>query len=159
MILSVDFSKNYQKKQHHKIQSTYFGQKNFTLFTGACYFHRDANIESFSSNIDDSCLVIVPVAMVSNETSHNRNLAFTNNNKLISFVQEINPANDIFHFWSDGCARQFRSKLTMVNYIWAHHFKGMLNCDEIVYYTEEVPNSKLLITIILNACNKTNNSI
>ena len=152
VILSVDFSKNYQNKQRHEIQSAYFGHEDFTLFTAACYFHRAADIESFSSNIDhDSCLVIVPAAVVSNETSHDRNVAFTNNNKLISFLQEINPAVDTFHFWSDGCARQFRSeyvfrsfsyypaniKLTW-NYGEAHHFKGMLNCDEIVYYIEEV---------------------
>ena len=108
MILRVDFSKKYQNKQRHEIQRAYFGHEKFTA---ACYFHRAANIESFSSNIDhDSCVVIVPVAVVSNETSYNRNLAFTNNNKLISFAQEINPAVDTFHFWSDRCARQFRSK-------------------------------------------------
>ena len=107
VILSVNFSKNYQNKQRHEIQSAYFGHENFTLFSAACYFHRAANIESFSSKIDhDFCLVIVPVAVVSNETSHDRNEAFTNNNKLITFVQEINPAVDTFHFWSDGCAGQ-----------------------------------------------------
>ena len=139
----------------------------------ACYFHRDANIESFSSNIDDdSCLVTVPVAVVSNETSHDHNVAFTNNNKLIFFVQDINPAVDAIHFWSGGCAGQFTSKYVFCsfsyysanvkltwNYGETHHFKGMLNCDEIVYYNEEVIYSKLLTTKILNACNKTNNSI
>ena len=152
VILSIDVSKNYQNKQLHEIQSAYFGHENFTLFTAACYFHKAANIESFSSNIDhDSCLVIVPIAVVSNETSHNRNVAFTNNNKLIPFVQEINPTVDTFHFWSDRCARQFRSKYVFrsfsyypanINLTWnygeAHHFKGMLNCDEIVYCIGEV---------------------
>ena len=145
VILSIDFSKNYQNKQQHEIQSTYFGHENFTLFTAACYFHRAANIESFSSNIDhDSCLVIVPVAVVSNETSHDCDVAFTNNNKLISFVQEINPA-------VNGCAWQFSSKYVLRlfsyypanikltwNYGEAHNFKGMLNCDEIKYFIEEV---------------------
>ena len=65
-------------KTSNAMKDKYFGHENFTLFTAACYFHRAANIESFSSNIDhDSCLVIVPVAVVSNETSHNPNLAFT----------------------------------------------------------------------------------
>ena len=141
-----------------------------SMFTAACYFHRAANIESFSSYIyHDSCLAIVPVAVVSNETSHNCNVAFTNNiavvsnetshnhnvftnnNKLISFVQEINPAVNAFHFWSDGCAWQFSSKYVLRlfsynsanikltwNYGEAHNFKGMLNCDGIKYYIEEV---------------------
>ena len=85
VILRADFSKNYQNKQRHEIQSAYFGYENFTLFTAACYFHRAANIESFSSYIyHDSCLAIVPVAVVSNETSHNCNVAFTNNVAVVS---------------------------------------------------------------------------
>ena len=84
------------------------------------------------------------VAVVSNETSHNRNVAFTNSNKLISFVQEINPA-------VNGCAWQFSSKYVLRlfsyypanikltwNYGEALNFKGMLNCDEIKYFIEEV---------------------
>ena len=35
-ILSVDFSKNYENKQKHEIQSAYFGHEAFTLFTAAC---------------------------------------------------------------------------------------------------------------------------
>ena len=167
VILRADFSKNYQNKQRHEIQSAYFGYENFTLFTAACYFHRAANIESFSSYIyHDSCLAIVPVAVVSND---NCNVAFTImlqwclmklltiimysqiTTKLISFVQEINPAVNTFHFWSDGCAWQFSSKYVLRlfsyysanikltwNYGEAHNFKGMLNCDEIKYYIEEV---------------------
>ena len=74
-------------KTSNAMKYKYFGHENFTLFTAACYFHRAANIESFSSNIDhDSCLVIVPVAVVSNKISHDRNVAFINNNKLVSFV-------------------------------------------------------------------------
>ena len=154
VILSVDISKNYQNKQCHKIQNAFFGHENFTLFTAASYFHRQLSILKASpailrqlSILRASCLVIVPAAVVSNETSHSHNVTFTNKNKLIFFVQEINPAVDTFHFWSDGCARQFRStyvfssffyypvniKLTS-NYGEAHDFKGMLNCHESVLY-------------------------
>ena len=49
------------------------------------------------------------MAIISNETSHDRNVAFTNNNKLIRIVREMAPTTDTFHFWSDGCAGQFRS--------------------------------------------------
>ena len=33
VILSVDFSKDYENRQHHEIQSAYFGHKNFAIFT------------------------------------------------------------------------------------------------------------------------------
>ena len=76
VILSVDISKNYQNKQCHKIQNAFFGHENFTLFTAASYFHRQLSILKASpailrqlSILRASCLVIVPVAVVSNETS------------------------------------------------------------------------------------------
>ena len=48
IILSVDFSKNYDNKQHHEIQSAYFGHVAFTLYTAACYCR--------SHDIDGACV-------------------------------------------------------------------------------------------------------
>ena len=108
VILSVDFSKNYENKQRHEIQSAYFGLENFTIFTAACYFHKSISIEN--SVIDEeSNLVKFPVAIISNETKHDRNVAFSNNSKLIKMVKDMAPNISTFHFWSDGCAGQFRS--------------------------------------------------
>ena len=39
IILSVDFSCNYENKQLHKIQLAYFGHEAFTVFTCVCYHH------------------------------------------------------------------------------------------------------------------------
>ena len=33
VILSVDFSKDYENRHHHEIQSAYFGHRNFAIFT------------------------------------------------------------------------------------------------------------------------------
>ena len=38
-IFSVDFSRNYDNKQLHEIQSTCFGHEYFPIFTAACYVH------------------------------------------------------------------------------------------------------------------------
>ena len=73
----------------------------------------------------------MPVAVVSNETSHDRNEAFTNNNKLITYMYMSKYVFRSFSYYPANI------KLTW-NYGEAHHFKGMLNWDEIVYYTEEV---------------------
>ena len=51
---------------------------------------------------------MIPMALISNETSHNRTVAFTNNNKLIHIIREMAPTIDTFHIWSDGYTGQFR---------------------------------------------------
>ena len=136
VILSVDFSKNYENKQRHEIQSAYFGHENFTIFTAACYFHESLSVEN--GKLDEkSNLVKLPVAIISNETSHDRNVAFTNNNQLIRMVKDLAPSISTFHFWSDGCAGQFRSQFVFRSFTYypeditltwsygeAHHFKG-----------------------------------
>ena len=48
IILSVDFLKNYDNKQHHEIQSAYFGYEAVTLYTAACYYR--------SHDIDGACV-------------------------------------------------------------------------------------------------------
>ena len=106
VILSVDFSRNYENKQVHEVQSVYFGHENFTLYTAACCFHKSLGIDGKS---DPNDLTLITMAIIFNETSHDRNVAFTNNNKLIRIVREMVPTIDTFHFWSDGCAGQFRS--------------------------------------------------
>ena len=137
MILSVDFSRNYENKQHHEIQSAYFGHEAFTLFTAACYVKR-SNDHSLNSNIDqDIGLEVFPVAIVSNQTLHERNIAFSCNNMLLEFVKSFLPGVKKVHFWSDGCCNQFRSQYVFRlfclyptdleinwNYGEAHHFKG-----------------------------------
>ena len=68
IILSVDFSKNYDNKQHHERQSAYFGHEAFTLYTAACYYR--------SHDIDGACvdkdagLKVLSVVIVSNEIIH-----------------------------------------------------------------------------------------
>ena len=137
VILSVDFSKNYENKQRHEIQSAYFGHENFTIFTAACYFHTSISIENGVID-EESSLVTFPVVIISNETKHDCNGAFSSNNKLIRMVKDMAPDISTFHFWSDGCAGQFRSQfvfrffcyysadITLTwNYGEAHHFKGM----------------------------------
>ena len=81
---------------------------------------------------------VIPIVIISNEATHDRDVVFTNNQKLIIIVQDISPDITNFHFWSDGCAGQFRSSYVFRSlsyypqglyltwdYGEAHHFKGM----------------------------------
>ena len=90
IISSVDFSKNYDNKQHHEIQSAYFGYEAFILYTAACYYR--------SHDIDGACidkdagLKVLSVVILSNETIHERNIAFSCNMKLSEIVRQHIPS-------------------------------------------------------------------
>ena len=135
VICSVDFSKNYGNKQKHEIQSAYFGNEAFTLFTAACYYKPTGNE---NEKVVASRLVVHSVVIVSNdETMHQRNIAFSCNMKLLDYLKSINPKLKTVYFWSDGYASQFRSKYVLrslsfysfwLQVFWdygeAHHFIG-----------------------------------
>ena len=96
IILSVDFSKNYDDKQHHEIQSAYFGHEAFTLYTAACYYR--------SHDFDGACvdrdagLKVLSVVIVSNETIHEGNIAFSCNNETFTncLTAYTNPQKSLF---------------------------------------------------------------
>ena len=109
------FSKNYGNKQRHEIQSAYFDHECFTLFTTACYFNWSVVIENGKIN-EEANLVQLPVVNVSNETSLDQDVAFSNNNILIDAIKKLEPSINTFHFWSDGCAGQFLLKYVFQNW-------------------------------------------
>ena len=98
IILSVDFSKNYNK-QHHEIQSACFSYEAFTLYTTAYYRSHDID----GACIDkDTGLKVLSVVTVSNETIHERNIAFSCNMKLLEIVRQHIPSLKKDYFCSDG---------------------------------------------------------
>ena len=109
VILSVDFSRNYDNKQHHKIQSVYFGHEAFILFTAACYSKGETTSEAVATIDKDTDLQVLPVVIVS---KHERNIAFTCNQMLFEFMIGLFPGVKKVLFWSDGCGSQFRSQYT-----------------------------------------------
>ena len=134
VILSVDFSRNYNK-QKHEIQSAYFGHEAFTTYTAAC--HSKEFINDQSETDLDSGLNFLSVGIISNETVPKRNTAIACNLKLLEVVQHQLKHIKTKHFWSDGCSSQFRSQYTFqslclypadIKLFWdygeAHHFKG-----------------------------------
>ena len=110
IILSVDFLKNYDKKQHHEIQSSYFGYEAFTLYTAACYY-RSQDIDGACVN-KDAGLKVLSVVIVSNETINERNIAFSCNMKVLEIVRQHILSLKKAYFWSDGCTAQFHSRFT-----------------------------------------------
>ena len=135
IILSVDFSKNYDNKQHHEIQNACSGHEAFTLYTAACY-HRSHNTDGACVD-KDAGLKVLSFAIVSKEIIHEQNLVFSCDMKLLEIVRQHIPNLKKVFFWSDGCTAQFHSRFAFPSmnfypndlelswdYGEAHHFKG-----------------------------------
>ena len=73
-ILCVDFSSNHENKQRHKIQSAYFGHEVFTVFTAAYYIKGSSSVaHDLNLTVDKGTgLNVVPVAIISNQTLHEK---------------------------------------------------------------------------------------
>ena len=83
IILSVDFSCNYENKQLHKIQSAYLGHEAFTVFTCVCY-HRSFDTEVMDD--EESGLKLIPIAIISNKVTHEQNISYCCNQKVIQMA-------------------------------------------------------------------------
>ena len=129
VILSVDFSQNYNNKQKYEIKSAYFGHETFTIYTAACYSKEFINDQS-ETDLDSGLNVL-------NETAYKRNIAIACNLKLLKVVQPQLKHIKTVHFWSNGCSTQFRSQYAFqslclypadIKFFWnygeAHDFKG-----------------------------------
>ena len=71
-------------------------------------FYTSISIEN--SAIDEESNLMKFSVAISNETKHDHNMAFSNNNKLIRMFKDMAPNISMFHFWSDDCASQFQSQ-------------------------------------------------
>ena len=105
------------------------------LFSPVCY-HRSFDTEVMDD--EESGLKLIPTAIISNETTHERNIAYHCNQKVIQMVQnKLNQVINTRYICSDGCASQFRSQYVFQTFsfypailkvFWhyseAHHFKG-----------------------------------
>ena len=99
VLIQVDYSENYVNKSQHQIQSAYFRQQSFSIFTACCYL----NIEGL--------LVNENVTITSEASNHSRIAALSCWLRILSFIQEKYPSLQkslVLHIWSDGCAGQFR---------------------------------------------------
>ena len=63
---------------------------------------------------------ILSVVIVSNETHHERDIAYCCNIKLLNFVLDKSPATNRIFFWSDGYASQFRFRYVIYSLLLYH---------------------------------------
>lgn len=88
-ILNVDYSESYKNKQQDEIQSAYFGQSTFSLFTASVY-HLDGS----------GSLIKRPIAVVSESSDHSRIAALTCIDFVVKEVEKHIALTKII-LWSD----------------------------------------------------------
>ena len=100
ILIQVDCSENYTNKDQGQIQSAYFGQKSFSIFTACCYVKIDGVI------INEN------VTVTSEANDHSRSAAMSCWRKVLSVYPDKYRLDDslILHLWSAGCSGQFRSR-------------------------------------------------
>ena len=129
LLLHVDHSENYANKQQNEIQSAYFGNDCFSIFTACCYL-RDAGGKLINEN----------VMVISEASDHSKIAAFSCVSNVFQFVRHNLPLKVTLHIWSDGYAAQFRSRYVFTllttmsrsvilntHYNERHHGKGPMN--------------------------------
>ena len=129
ILIHLDYSENYKSKQQNAIQSAYFGNTSFSLFT-ACAYYRDIT--------NEHKLKTIPLTITSELNDKSRGSSISCVDAAITYVRESIP-NGIqrVHVFSDGCAAQFRSRYVFAfatqihtdidlrwHYSEAHHGKG-----------------------------------
>ena len=87
----------YDNKQSHEIQSAYLGHE---CFTNTLLHVTSIALRVFQISLKktEKGLKVVRIAIVSNETQHDRNVDFTTINKLIEMILEICSFIKNFHF-------------------------------------------------------------
>ena len=88
-------------RNKNEIQSAYFGNSTFSIFTACCY----------TKSLDNGGQKKVSIVVVNDSKKHNRAAALTCLKKVVEKAEEINVAKyDKIIVWSDRCSSQFRSR-------------------------------------------------
>ena len=82
ILVHVDHAESYKNSQQNKIQSAYFGNSTFSIFTACCY----------TKSLEDGGLKKDPTVVVSESEEHNRAATLTSLNKVIEKPEEVNVA-------------------------------------------------------------------
>ena len=128
VLIHVDYSESYGNAQQDEIQSAYFGQQSFSIFTSCSYYRDQEELKKF------------PMAVISESNDHSRIAAFSCVTSIFKELKKLVGPIDRVIMWSDGCASQFRSKFVFAlltsfeneidlewHYNEAHHGKGPMD--------------------------------
>ena len=112
-VIDIGYSKSYNSIQQDEIQSAYFGQQNFSIFT-SCSYNCEAEQGDFAK---------IPVVVISESSDYSRIGAFTCTNTIVNELKKrMKDSLKKVILWSDGWSSH------EWHYNEAHHGKGPMDC-------------------------------
>ena len=100
LLVYVGFAESYRNDQQDEIQSDYFGNQSFSIFTSCCYF------KDVTSEVRNKSVVVV-----TENSDHNRITSMSCLKKIFDTMEtECGKPFTNFILWSDGMGPQFRSR-------------------------------------------------
>ena len=100
-LIHVDYSESYNNAQQDEIQSVYFDQLNFSIFTSRSYCHE----------AEQGDLAKIPIAVISESSDHSQIATFTCTNAIVNELKKrMKDSLKKLILWRDGCSLQIRSK-------------------------------------------------
>ena len=104
-IVVGDFSENYSIPNQREIQSAYFAHRQTTIHPWVAYFKEENEVKSKS------------ILMVSDSTKHDTVAVSTFQTRVVADVKQLVPDLRKIHYWSDGCAGQYKNCKNISNVI------------------------------------------
>ena len=99
LMVQVDFAESYKNDQQDAIQSDYFGNQCFSIFTACCY----VNVEGIIKNQN--------VVIFTERSEHDRVTSMSCLQKVVEEIELKNGKNhENLYVWSDGMEAQFWSR-------------------------------------------------
>ena len=100
LLVHVYFAESYRNDQQDEIQSAYFGDQSFSLFTSCCYYITDTD------NLGQKSVVVV-----TEKSDHNRITSMSCLEKVIETIEtQCGKFFNNIVVWSDGMGAQFSLK-------------------------------------------------
>lgn len=100
VVLQVDYAENYLATSQDEIQSAHWSHKQVSVFT-ACAWAKGESV--------------VSLAVVSDETTHDKYSVFACFKLIINELKMKFPTMTTVKIFSDGCAEQFKNRFTISN--------------------------------------------
>lgn len=107
-IILLDFSENYAFVVQDEAQGYHWTSESCTLHSVLVHYKNSEGVKMVSSH-----------CIISDDLKHDVSMVYKSQEKVLKFVKENSPHIEEVHYFSDGCAAQYKNKYNFLNL--SHH--------------------------------------